>query len=208
MKQLAEGLAWGSGCSPSLTKDLVMFTDNQETVNLLALDMKTGEVVASLPVIDELPEGSQVSVENSAIVYDNGAGTVSTIVCNWFGAGSANLGKEDSDSSIQSYTNIYDENWLKQGNKMITPGVERVDTIKTEDRYEMKSIWCRSDLSDTSMMKLSTATGYIYGYVQNLETGMWQYIILDFETGETGFFHGCCQQAYVQQHGYRYVCRE
>ena len=181
------GLAWGSGCSPSLTKDLVMFTDNQETVNLLALDMKTGEVVASLPVIDELPEGSQVSVENSAIVYDNGAGTVSTIVCNWFGAGSANLGKEDSDSSIQSYTNIYDENWLKQGNKMITPGVERVDTIKTEDGYEMKSIWCRSDLSDTSMMKLSTATGYIYGYVQNLETGMWQYIILDFETGETVF---------------------
>ncbi len=181
------GLAWGSGCSPSLTKDLVMFTDNQETVNLLALDMKTGEVVASLPVIDELPEGSQVAVENSAIVYDNGAGTVSTIVCNWFGAGSANLGKEDSDSSIQSYTNIYDENWLKQGNKMITPGVERVDTIKTEDGYEMKSIWCRSDLSDTSMMKLSTATGYIYGYVQNLETGMWQYIILDFETGETVF---------------------
>ena len=181
------GLAWGGGCSPSLTKDLVMFTDNQETVNLLALDMKTGEVVASLPVIDELPEGSQVSVENSAIVYDNGAGTVSTIVCNWFGAGSANLGNEDSDSSIQSYTNIYDENWLKQGNKMITPGVERVDTIKTEDGYEMKSIWCRSDLSDTSMMKLSTATGYIYGYVQNLETGMWQYIILDFETGETAF---------------------
>ena len=181
------GLAWGSGCSPSLTKDLVMFTDNQETVNLLALDMKTGEVVASLPVIDELPEGSQVSVENSAIVYDNGAGTVSTIVCNWFGAGSANLGKEDSDSSIQSYTNIYDENWLKQGNKMIAPGVERVDTIKTEDGYEMKSIWCRSDLSDTSMMKLSTATGYIYGYVQNLENGMWQYIILDFETGETVF---------------------
>ncbi|MFR8313876.1 MAG: hypothetical protein ACLVBP_16830 [Ruminococcus sp.] len=159
-------------------------------------------------MIDELPEGSQVAVENSAIVYDNGAGTVSTIVCNWFGAGSANLGKEDSDSSIQSYTNIYDENWLKQGNKMITPGVERVDTIKTEDGYEMKSIWCRSDLSDTSMMKLSTATGYIYGYVQNLETGMWQYIILDFETGETVFFHGCCQQAYVQQHGYRNVCRK
>ena len=181
------GLAWGSGCSPSLTKDLVMFTDNQETVNLLALDMKTGEVVASLPVIDELPDGSQVSVENSAIVYDNGAGTVSTIVCNWFGAGSAKLGEADNDSSIQSYENIYDVGWLRQGNKMIAPGIERVDTIKTEDGYEMKSIWCRSDLSDTSMMKLSTATGYIYGYVQNLETGMWQYIMLDFETGETVF---------------------
>ena len=181
------GLAWGGGCSPSLTKDLVMFTDNQNPVNLLAVDMKTGETVASLPVIDELPEDSQVSVENSATVYDNGAGTVSTIVCNWFGAGSAALGKEDSDSSIQSYANIYDVNWLSQGNKMIMPGVERVDTIKTDDGYEMKSIWCRSDLSDTSMLKLSTATGYIYGYVQDLETGMWQYIMLDFETGETVF---------------------
>lgn len=181
------GLAWGGGCSPSLTKDLVMFTDNQNSVNLLAVDMKTGETVASLPVIDELPKDSQVSVENSAIVYDNGEGTVSTIVCNWFGAGSAALGKEDSDSSIQSYANIYDVNWLSQGNKMIMPGVERVDTIKTDDGYEMKSIWCRSNLSDTSMLKLSTATGYIYGYVQDLETGMWQYIMLDFETGETVF---------------------
>ena len=179
------GLAWGGGCSPSLTPNLVMFTDNQNPVNLIALDMKTGEKVASLPVIDELPEGTQVSVENSAIVYDNGAGTVSTIVCNWFGAGSANLGNADSDSSIQSYANIYDVNWLQQGNKMIAPGVERIDTIKTENGYEMQSIWCRNDLSDTSMLKLSTATGYIYGYVQDLETGMWQYIILDFETGET-----------------------
>ena len=181
------GLAWGGGCSPSLTKDLVMFTDNQDPVNLIAVDMKTGEQVASMPVIDELPEGTQVSVENSAIVYDDGEGTVSTIVCNWFGAGSAKLGEADNDSSIQSYENIYDVGWLRQGNKMIAPGVERVDTIKTEDGYEMKSIWCRSDLSDTSMMKLSTATGYIYGYVQNLETGMWQYIMLDFETGETVF---------------------
>lgn len=181
------GLAWGGGCSPSLTKDLVMFTDNQDSVNLIAVDMKTGEQVASMPVIDELPEGTQVSVENSAIVYDDGEGTVSTIVCNWFGAGSAKLGEADNDSSIQSYENIYDVGWLRQGNKMIAPGIERVDTVKTEDGYEMKSIWCRSDLSDTSMMKLSTATGYIYGYVQNLETGMWQYIMLDFETGETVF---------------------
>ena len=181
------GLAWGGGCSPSLTNDLVMFTDNQDPVNLIAVDMKTGEQVASAPVIDELPEGTQVSVENSAIVYDDGEGTVSTIVCNWFGAGSAKLGEADNDSSIQSYENIYDVGWLRQGNKMIAPGIERVDTVKTEDGYEMKSIWCRSDLSDTSMMKLSTATGYIYGYVQDMETGMWQYIMLDFETGETAF---------------------
>ena len=186
-KTTGGGLAWGSGCSPTLTPDLVMFTDNRDPVNLLALDMKTGKIVASCPVLDELPEGYQVAVENSAIVYDNGEGTVSTIVCNWFGAGSAGLADPNSDSSIQSYANIYDTNWLMKGNVMIAPGIERVDTVKTADGYEMKSIWCRDDLSDTSILKLSTATGYIYGYVQDLETSMWQYIILDFATGETVF---------------------
>ena len=186
-KTTGGGLAWGGGCSPTLTPELVLFTDNQEIVNLIALDMKTGEVVASMPVLDDLPEGYQVAVENSAIVYDDGQGKVSTIVCNWFGAGNAGLANPDSDSSIQSYANIYDMNWLNKGNSMIAPGVERVDTIKTENGYEMKSVWSRNDLSDTSIMKLSTATGYIYGYVQDLTTGMWQYIILDFETGETVF---------------------
>lgn len=186
-KTTGGGLAWGGGSSPSLTPDLVMFTDNADPVKLLALDMKTGKIMASLPVLDDLPEGYQVSVENSVIVYDNSAGTVSTIVCNWFGAGNAALSNPDSDSSIQSYDNIYDTNWLSKGNIMIAPGVERVDTIKTDTGYKMKSIWCRNDLSDTSMMKLSTATGYLYGYVQNLESGMWQYIILDFETGKTVF---------------------
>ena len=178
-KTTGGGLAWGGGCSPSLTPELVMFTDNADPVKLLALDMKTGEIVASMPVLDDLPEGYQVAVENSAIVYDDSEGTVSTIVCNWFGAGSAGLADPDSDSSIQSYANIYDTNWLTKGNCMIAPGVERVDTVKTDSGYEMKSIWSRNDLSDTSILKLSTATGYIYGYVQDLEAA-WQYIILDF----------------------------
>ena len=186
-KTTGGGLAWGGGCSPSLTPDLVMFTDNADPVKLLALDMKTGEIVASMPVLDDLPEGYQVAIENSAIVYDDSEGTVSTIVCNWFGAGSAGLANPNSDSSIQSYANIYDMNWLTKGNCMIAPGVERVDTVKTDSGYEMKSIWSRNDLSDTSIMKLSTATGYIYGYVQDLESGMWQYLILDFATGETVF---------------------
>ena len=186
-KTTGGGLAWGGGGSPTLTPNLVLFTDNQDPVNLLALDMKTGEVVASTPVLDDLPEGYQVAVENSAIVYDDGEGTVSTIVCNWFGAGNAGLADPNNDSSIQSYANIYDQNWLMKGNIMIAPGIERVDTVKTANGYEMKSVWCRNDLSDTSIFKLSTATGYLYGYVQDVTTGMWQYIVLDFETGETVF---------------------
>lgn len=120
-KTTGGGLAWGGGCSPTLTPNLVLFTDNQDIVNLLALDMKTGEVVASAPVLDDLPEGYQVAVENSAIVYDDGNGTVSTIVCNWFGAGNAGLADPNNDSSIQSYANIYDQNWLMKGNVMIAP---------------------------------------------------------------------------------------
>ena len=179
------GLAWGSGCSPSLSCELVFFTDNLDPVNLIALDIKTGKKAASMPIIDELPENMPVSVENSAIVYDNGIGTVSTIVCNWFGASNPNLSKPNSDSSIQTFENVYDMNWIQKGNIMIMPGIERVDTIKTATGYEMKSIWCRKDIRDTSMFKLSTATGYLYGYIQDTSSGMWQYIVLDFDTGET-----------------------
>lgn len=184
-KTTGGGLAWGGGASPSLTDNLVCFTDNEEPINLIALDMETGEVVASMPVLDELPEDMPVSVENSIIVYDGGEDVTSVIICNWFGAGSAGLASEGSDSSIQTFSNIYDSNWIAMGNEMIMPGMERADIVKTADGYEMKSVWFRDDIRDTSMFKLSTATGYLYGYVQDLESGMWQYIILDFETGET-----------------------
>ena len=40
---------------PVADADLVMFTDNADPVKLLALDMKTGEIVASMPVLDDLP---------------------------------------------------------------------------------------------------------------------------------------------------------
>ena len=68
-----------------------------------------------MPVLDDLPEGYQVAVENSAIVYDDSEGTVSTIVCNWFGAGNAGLADPNSDSSIQSYANIYDTELADKG---------------------------------------------------------------------------------------------
>lgn len=178
------GLAWGGGSSPTLTSDYVFFTDNLDPVNLIALDIKTGEVAASAPVLDDLGENQQVSVENSIIVYD-GESTVSAIVCNWFGAGSSDLADEDSDSSIQSFENIYDENWIKNGNEFIMPGIERIDLVETKKGKEMKTVWSRKDISSTSIFKLSTATGYLYGYDQNPETKMWRYIILDFETGKT-----------------------
>lgn len=180
------GLAWGSGTTPTLTKDLVLFTDNLDPVNLVALSSKTGEVVAQMPVLDNLPESVPVSVENSILVYSGGPERASVIVCNWFGAGNAGLGDADADSSIQSYANVYDANWMQKGNEYIAPGVERVDVIRAEDgSYRMETVWMRDDIRDTSMIKLSTATGYLYGYWQNMETGMWCFEILDFNTGET-----------------------
>ena len=72
----------------------------------------------------------------------------------------AGLADPDSDSSIQSYANIYDMNWLTRGNVMIAPGVERVDTVRTDNGYEMKCIWCRDDLSSIEKeIKISVVLG-------------------------------------------------
>ena len=179
------GLSWGSGTTPTLTRDLILFTDNLDPINLLALSSQTGEIVAQIPVLDDLGEEVPVSVENSILVYDGGEGTVSVIVANWFGAGNAGLADPDADSAIQSYDNIYDANWMAQGNAFIAPGVERVDFIKTDSGYTAEKIWSRPDVRETAMIKLSTATGYLYGYWRDGESGMWRYEVLDFDTGQS-----------------------
>lgn len=180
-----EGLAWGSGTTPTLTKDLVLFTDNLDPINLIAVSSKTGDVVAKTPVLDTLGDDVPVSVENSILVYSAGDGRTSVLVCNWYGAGNSGLSDPDADSSVQSYDNIYDSNWTQKGNKYIAPGVERVDIVQDGDEYTVEKQWTRDDIRDTSMIKLSTATGYLYGYWQDIDSDMWLYAVLDFETGET-----------------------
>ncbi len=179
------GLAWGGGSSPTLTSDLVLFTDNKDTVNLIAVDILTGEVVCQTPVL-QLGEEIIVSVENSICVYDAGDERIAVYVCNWYGAGNANLFKEGSNSSIQSYANIYDANWMANGSEYLMPGVERVDIIRQSDgTYKAETVWTRADLKDTAMMKYSTSTGYFFGYLQDEETKEWGFIALDAQTGET-----------------------
>ena len=180
-----EGLAWGSGTTPTLTKELVLFTDNLDPVNLIAVSSKTGDVVAKTPVLDTLGDDVPVSVENSILVYSAGDGRTSVLVCNWYGAGNSGLSDPEADSSVQSYDNIYDANWTKKGNKYIAPGVERVDIVENNGEYIVEKQWTRGDIRDTSMIKLSTATGYLYGYWQDIDNDMWLYAVLDFETGET-----------------------
>ena len=179
------GLAWGSGTTPTLTKDLVLFTDNGKPNKLLALSMETGKLVASIPVLDTLPEGVRVSVENSILVYSGDPTRTSVVVCNWFGAGNPKL-KDLTYPAKVSYDDLYDQNWVKNGNSYLYPGVERVDIVK-DDRggYSANKKWTRADLRGTSIFKLSTASGHLYCYDQNLETGMWMYRVLDFDSGAT-----------------------
>lgn len=179
------GLAYGGGSTPTLTKDLVLFTDNLDPVNLIAIEAATGKTVAKVPVLDGLGKDVPVSVENSILVYSGSAERASVIVCNWFGAGNAGLSDPDSDSSIQTYANIYDQNWMQKGSNYLAPGVERVDIVKEGNEYKAEKVWFRDDIRDTSMMKLSTATGYVYGYWQNMDTNMWCYEVLDFADGKT-----------------------
>jgi len=179
------GLAWGGGSSPTLTNDLVLFTDNQDTVELIAVDVKTGETAVTMPVL-ELGDQVTVSVENSISVYSPDEQKTSVLICNWYGAGNADIFNPDADSSIQSFNNLYDDNWREKGSSYLMPGVERVDIIKKEDgSYQAKSVWCREDLKDTCMIKFSTGTGYYYGYTQNESTSEWGFFALDYDTGET-----------------------
>lgn len=180
-----QGLAWGSGTTPTLTDDLVLFTDNTDPIHLIALSAKSGAEVAKTPVLDNLPEGTPVSVENSILVYSGDESRTSVLVCNWYGAGNPKLLSPDSDSSIQTYDNIYNPDWISGGNSAIAPGVERVDIVKKGEAYGAEKKWTRGDIRDTSMIKLSTATGYLYGYWQDMDTGMWGFNTLDFDTGET-----------------------
>ncbi len=187
------GLAWGGGSSPTLTNELVLFTDNLDVVNLYAVDAATGAVVATTPVLDI---GTTVSVENSICVYSGDDTRTSVLVCNWYGAGNAGLFDPTSDSSVQSYDNIYDSNWRANGNSCIMPGVERVDVVKGDDgSYSCETVWTRADLRDTSMIKLSTGAGYYYGYVQDIDTGYWGFIALDYDTGETVFWQPVSNEA-------------
>lgn len=175
------GLAWGSGSTPALTNDLVCFTDNQDTVNLIVIDIKSGEEVLKTPLLN-MGGSIKVSVENSLSVYDAGSGRTSVLACNWYGAGNASL----FENGLQLYESIYDAGWLAQGSSYLMPGVERVDIIRQDDgSYTAQRVWLRDDLKNTSMMKLSTATGCYYGYTQNEATSEWGFIALDYKTGKT-----------------------
>ncbi len=179
------GLAWGGGSSPTLTNELVLFTDNQDVVNLIAVDLKTGKTLVKTPVLD-LGKDVIVSVENSICVYAPDDKRASVLVCNWFGAGNAGLFGADADSSIQSYDNIYDNSWRNGGSDYLMPGVERVDIVKKGDgSYSAEKVWVREDLKDTCMIKLSTSAGYYYGYTQDEKTKEWGFIALDYATGKT-----------------------
>ncbi len=175
------GLAWGSGSTPALTNDLVCFTDNQDTVNLIAIDIKSGEEVVKTPLLN-MGGGVKVSVENSLNVYDAGSGRTSVLACNWYGAGNASL----FENGLQLSESLYDAGWLAHGSSYLMPGIERVDVIRQDDgSYAAQRVWLRDDLKNTSMMKLSTATGCYYGYTQNESTLEWGFIALDYETGKT-----------------------
>lgn len=175
------GLAWGGGSTPALTNDLICFTDNQDVVNLIAIDIRSGREVVKTPLLN-MGSGIKVSVENSLSVYDAGGGRTSVLACNWYGAGNASL----FENGPQSYESIYDAGWLAHGSSHLMPGIERVDIIRQGDgSYTAQRVWLRDDLKNTSMIKLSTATGCYYGYTQNEATSEWGFIALDYETGKT-----------------------
>ncbi len=184
-EQSSGGLSYGSGTSPALSNEYVFFADKMSISTLYCIELSTGKIVDTLPVLDNLPNNAPVSIDNAAIAYENNSGDVGIILCNWYGASNPSLSDPNSDSSIQSYDNLYNPEWIQSGNIEIMPGIERADLKEIDGNKELVSVWCRDDIRSTAMFKLSTATGYLYGYAQDIDSKMWQYLILDYETGET-----------------------
>lgn len=183
------GLAYGSGTTPTLTDTMVFFTDNRKQVCLCAFSAHRGKCVEPVPVFDDLPEGTQVSVENSILVYSGDASRVSVVICNWFGAGNPELASIDNPKI--SYDALYNKKWVQEGNKHLHPGIARVDFVDSDGPPGFEKKWQRADVRSTAIVRLSTATGILYSYDQDLapasnpDTGMWRFTLTDLADGET-----------------------
>lgn len=151
----------GSGTTPTCFDDFdgnhfVAITDNATQMHVNVYDRDNGKLVAQEEVFTDWPEAN--ACENSLIAVNH-----SIIVENNYG-----------NSDIQSTA----------GDKMTTPGVNRVDFDPDKPLHQNSSVvWANNDVAVPSVVsQLSTGDGMIYTYAKD-STG-WYWAALDFETGK------------------------
>lgn len=150
----------GSGTTPTCFdfqgSRLVAITDNADQMHVNVYDRDNGNLVAQEEVFTDWPEAN--ACENSLIAVNG-----SIIVEN-------NYGNRDIQSTA--------------GDKMTTPGVNRVDIDPDKPLHQNSSVvWVNNDVAVPSVVsQLSTGDGMIYTYAK--DSGGWYWAALDFETGD------------------------
>ncbi len=166
----------GSGQTPLLIGDIVVIGDNADPkMNLLFLKRSDGSEIDSIPLFKDDESASEISPVGLCRNGDYGL-EYSVIIENDYG---------------NSRENIFGEGGICAE---CVGGVVRVDLIPDiNGEYECRKVWENNEeISGSGMPKLSLATGlfYMYNYVslpEEEEGYGWNFVALDFETGETVF---------------------
>ncbi len=154
---------YGSGATPTLLGDeYLVITDNaDEQINLLVYDRRRN--VDGERLICQVPlfEAGASANENSPIAVGR-----SILVQNWYNAPAMIFGDHSQ----------------------MAPGLWRIDIREDESGCDV--IWRNEQFAAAGTIKLSTATGVVYGAMQSREiadTRAWYAQAVDFATGETVF---------------------
>jgi hypothetical protein len=155
-------LSWGSGSTPTLVGDhLIAITDTaDEQINLLVYDRRALPKGQRLVCKVPLFDPGASANENSVLAAGR-----SLIVQNWFGG-------------VEDYIDVKAE--------QLKPGVMRIDVREDESGCDV--VWRSSELATRGSLKLSTATGLIYGSMRERSVAdrkAYYAYALDFRTGKT-----------------------
>jgi hypothetical protein len=156
-------ISLGSGSTPTLLGDhLVVITDNaDEQVHLLVYDRRPG-ADGRVRTVCDVPVFDPGSSANENSVVATGR---SIVVQNWYGA----------PDSI-----------LSDDHRGLVPGLMRIDVREDESGCDV--VWYTRELATPATVKLSTASGLIYGVM--LDRGITDANVhyahaIDFRTGRT-----------------------
>lgn len=160
----------GSGTTPTLIGDMVAITDNADPrMNVIFIKRSDGSEVCSIPVFSD----NESCTENSLI-------------------GMAREGKNGIEYSVIVENNYGYENMFSAGDGRSTVGgVARVDALPDgSGGYSCAQVWNSSEISPTTVSKMSLASGLIYLYTKEPRDDRldaWYFTAVDFATGDTVF---------------------
>ena len=160
----------GSGTTPLVFGSMVAITDNAEPrMNVLYLNRSIGKLVCKVPVF-----GKGASCTENAPI------------------GFVSEGVNGLDYSLIIENNYGYQSWIStyEGSSTVG-GITRVDAVPDgKGGYVAKVVWTSSEVSPTTVPKLSLATGLIYLYTKDARSDgidAWYFTAVDFETGKTVF---------------------